>query len=620
MSATNIAELDELIKKATSETIPNGEIDMPVAFETSDVIRSKKLPPRECMRSLKKRITSTASNPNTHLASWKLVDICIKNGGIPFIVEICSREFMDFLENTIVKYNNEGNEIEFTTKKIFYELYVTFKNDSQLNYVSKVYDKLLNSKGVTFSDELKGNVADAKAMFDSKVPADWIDSDACMICSNKFSFLNRRHHCRSCGGIFCQEHSSNFIPLPDLGLYENVRVCDNCFNDYDSKKSSSPKKKHTKKHKKRIDNDEDEDEQLRKAIELSLKESRGDAIEPVIPIVKPERPTSTNNNVEVEDDAELKAAIEASLREAEEEKQRREREQQEQIYQQPAQQFELPSFEFSPEDEDAIYLFASMVEKMKTQTVGEVLQNSSAQKLYEHVLASKPKLNKALVEKNQKYNSLMEMNGKISEIMNIYDNLLEQQLHNINISSQYSMPTPPAIQQQTPYAYYQQPRQQPVQYAPVQTTPVAQQAQPSTLDQLRSVEITPQTTDATQLPYPSESQQSLDEVIEPSEPIYPNDEEEPNHEEKEEKEKEQGLPQLEENVADHQETVSPYPVENGSAPSTPQKSSNKANITQYNFPTVPVQKLPDQLQSVEEAETPKEEEEEPKEEPLLIEL
>lgn len=616
MSVSSILELDELIKKATSETIPNGEIDLPVAFETSDVIRSKKLPPRECMRSLKKRITATASNPNTHLASWKLVDICIKNGGIPFIVEICSREFMDFLENTIVKYNNEGNEIEFTTKKIFYELYITFKNDSQLNYVSKVYDKLLNSKKVTFSDELKGNVADAKAMFDSKVPADWIDSDACMICSNKFSFLNRRHHCRSCGGIFCQEHSSNFIPLPDLGLYENVRVCDNCFNDYDSKKSSSPKKKHKKKHKKSTDN-EDEDELLRRAIELSLRESRGDAIEPVVPIVNTERP-STNDNVEVEEDSELKAAIEASLRQAEEERQIREREQQQQQqYQQPIQQFENTSFEFSPEDEDAIYLFASMVEKMKTQTVGEVLQNSSAQKLYEHVLASKPKLNQALVEKNQKYNSLMEMNGKISEIMNIYDNLLEQQLHNINISSQYSIPTPPVMDQrqtQTPYAYYQQPRQQPVQYAPVQSPPVAQQAQPSTLDQLRSVEITPQTTEATQLPYPTESQQSLDEVIEPSEPIYPNEEEESKHEEEEE----QNSQHLEEYAADHQKAPSPYPVENGSVPSSPQKPTNKANITQFNFPTVPVQKLPDQRQSVEEVETAKEEE--PTEEPLLIEL
>lgn len=616
MSVSSILELDELIKKATSETIPNGEIDLPVAFETSDVIRSKKLPPRECMRSLKKRITATASNPNTHLASWKLVDICIKNGGIPFIVEICSREFMDFLENTIVKYNNEGNEIEFTTKKIFYELYITFKNDSQLNYVSKVYDKLLNSKKVTFSDELKGNVADAKAMFDSKVPADWIDSDACMICSNKFSFLNRRHHCRSCGGIFCQEHSSNFIPLPDLGLYENVRVCDNCFNDYDSKKSSSPKKKHKKKHKKSIDN-EDEDELLRRAIELSLRESRGDAIEPVVPIVNTERP-STNDNVEVDEDSELKAAIEASLRQAEEERQIREREQQQQqLYQQPIQQFENPSFEFSPEDEDAIYLFASMVEKMKTQTVGEVLQNSSAQKLYEHVLASKPKLNQALVEKNQKYNSLMEMNGKISEIMNIYDNLLEQQLHNINISSQYSIPTPPVMEQrqrETPYAYYQQPTQQPVQYAPVQSPPVAQQAQPSTLDQLRSVEITPQTTEATQLPYPTESQQSLDEVIEPSEPIYPNEEEESKHEEEEE----QNSQHLEEYAADHQKAPSPYPVENGSVPSSPQKPTNKANITQFNFPTVPVQKLPDQRQSVEEVETAKEEE--PTEEPLLIEL
>lgn len=618
MSATTIPELDELIKKATSETIPNGEVDLPVALETSDVIRSKKIPPRECMRCLKKRITATASNPNTQLSSWKLVDICIKNGGIPFIVEICSREFMDFLENTIVKYNNDGNEIEFTIKKIFYELYITFKNDSQLNYVSRVYDKLLNSKGVTFSDELKGNVAEAKAMFDSKVPADWIDSDACMICSNKFSFLNRRHHCRSCGGIFCQEHSSNFIPLPDLGIYENVRVCDNCFSDYDSKKSSSPRKKYKKKHKKRnIDNDE-EDEQLRRAIELSLKESRGDAIEPVVPVIEPERPASSNN-VEEENDPELKAAIEASLREAEEERQRRERQQQQQQqqqqygqqpnYEQPIQQPVIPSFDFSSEDEDAIYLFASMVEKMKTQTVAEVLQNDSAQRLYERVLASKPKLNHALADKSQKYNSLLEMNGKISDIMNIYDNLLEKQLRNINLSSQYSIPTSPVMEQpqiraqpQTLYAYYQQPTQQ----VPIPQSPVAQQVQPSTLDQLRSVEIASQTTTPTQVPYPIESQQPLDEMIEPSEPVYPNDEDATDV-----KQEETQLPT--ENIFKGQE-----PIENGSTPASPQKVKTKTNITHYDFPTVPVQKLPDQQQPVEETEICQEEE--PKEEPVLIEL
>ena len=635
MPATTIPELEELISKATSETIPNGEIDLPVSLEVSDTIRSKKIPPRECMRLLKKRIISGNNNPNRQLASWRLVEICIKNGGIPFIVEICSREFMDFLENTIIKYDNKNNEIENITKKIFYELYITFKNDSQLNYVGAVYDKLLN-KGVTFSKDLTSNITDAKAMFDSKIPAEWIDSDACMICSNKFSFLNRRHHCRSCGGIFCQEHSTNFIPLPDLGIYESVRVCDNCFNEYDSKKhSNNNSKKHKKKKKLRhtdynID-DEDEEEQIRRAIELSLKESRGQPIEPIVPVVNTQSKNKSSNEqnlnkgqeYEEENDPDLKAAIEASLREAEREKLRREREQQ--IYQESStRESPVPSFEFSPEDEDAIYLFAAMVEKMKTQTVAEVLQNDAAQRLYQQILSSRPKLNHALANTNQQYSSLLEMNGKISNIMNIYDHLLEQQLQNINLSSQYSVPSPspimqpppPQIQVQSqpqnsnlvsnqPVYYQQQPINQIPAVQPVQQTPIVapqQKTQPSTLDQLRDINIEPQNstpiTTSSQLPYPTESQESLTEKLEPSEPVYPDEEEETQVLERSEKSNETENP----TVNDQNET---NPV-------------TKTNITHYDFPTVPIQKFPVQHDNVE---INKQEERQPqKEEPVLLEL
>lgn len=48
---------------------------------------------------------------------------------------------MDFLENIINKYDNENSELENITKKIFYEISITFKNDSQLNYVGTVYEE-----------------------------------------------------------------------------------------------------------------------------------------------------------------------------------------------------------------------------------------------------------------------------------------------------------------------------------------------------------------------------------------------------------------------------------------------------------------------------------------------
>ena len=639
MSATTISELEELISKATSETIPNGEIDLSVSLEVSDIIRSKKIAPRECMRLLKKRIISSNNNPNRQLSSWRLVEICIKNGGIPFIVEICSREFMDFLENTITKYNNENNDLENVTKKIFYELYIAFENDSQLSYVNTVYGRLI-SKGVTFSHELTSNTADAKAMFESKVPAEWIDSDACMICSNKFSFLNRRHHCRSCGGIFCQEHSSHFIALPDLGIYENVRVCDNCFNEYDSKKHSSGGSRKLKKTKKKkqqqrhadYNSDEDEEEQIRRAIELSLMESRGQQIEPIVPIVNAqlknkssnEQKTNKDQEYEEENDPELKAAIEASLREVEREEIKRKQEQQfrpETTMREPT----VPSFEFSPEDEDAIYMFAAMVEKMKTQTVTEVLQNDVVQKLYQQILSARPKLNHALANTNQQYNSLLEMNGKISNIMNIYDHLLEQQLQNINLSSQYTIPSPPPITEQQPQPQPQiqvQPNLQssdlmsnpPIYYQEtvnhITTEKSVQQPsivvptqinKPSTLDQLRDVNIVPQTPApvavSNQLPYPTESQESLDEKLEPSEPVYPEEDDETPVSQKEQESDERNIKLNDQNVVN---------------------SVNETKITNYDFPTVPIQKPPAQQNNVEA--NKQMEKQPPKEEPVLLEL
>lgn len=61
----------------------------------------------------------------------------------------------------------------------------------------------------------------------------WIpDNDAplCMNCAEPFhAFFRRRHHCRNCGGVFCNVCSSLCTPLPKYGLYKAVRVCKDCF-------------------------------------------------------------------------------------------------------------------------------------------------------------------------------------------------------------------------------------------------------------------------------------------------------------------------------------------------------------------------------------------------------
>ncbi|WVZ10034.1 hypothetical protein V8G54_014564, partial [Vigna mungo] len=53
----------------------------------------------------------------------------------------------------------------------------------------------------------------------------------CVVCNCGFNTFRRRHHCRSCGRTLCSEHSSNQMALPQFGIYSNVRVCADCFNN-----------------------------------------------------------------------------------------------------------------------------------------------------------------------------------------------------------------------------------------------------------------------------------------------------------------------------------------------------------------------------------------------------
>jgi hypothetical protein len=47
----------------------------------------------------------------------------------------------------------------------------------------------------------------------------------CPRCRRAFGLLLRRHHCRQCGGIFCDRCSSRVWPLPAAPK----RVCEGCY-------------------------------------------------------------------------------------------------------------------------------------------------------------------------------------------------------------------------------------------------------------------------------------------------------------------------------------------------------------------------------------------------------
>lgn len=60
----------------------------------------------------------------------------------------------------------------------------------------------------------------------------WVkDSEVvcCRACEKDFSILRRKHHCRSCGDIFCKDCSSRQALIPESQYRNPERVCDSCY-------------------------------------------------------------------------------------------------------------------------------------------------------------------------------------------------------------------------------------------------------------------------------------------------------------------------------------------------------------------------------------------------------
>jgi hypothetical protein len=53
--------------------------------------------------------------------------------------------------------------------------------------------------------------------------------DSCNRCNAGFSFFKRRHHCRHCALLFCDDCTKTQALIPNLGYVEEpVRICENC--------------------------------------------------------------------------------------------------------------------------------------------------------------------------------------------------------------------------------------------------------------------------------------------------------------------------------------------------------------------------------------------------------
>ncbi|EDV28816.1 uncharacterized protein TRIADDRAFT_52065 [Trichoplax adhaerens] len=94
-------------------------------------------------------------------------------------------------------------------------------------------------RGASYSKPLASKTIDQDLPENPPPKSQWVPDAAvvsCAVCSEYFSMFNRRHHCRRCGRVVCDDCSRRRCIVSIYGT-QPVRTCDQCYNRFYAKKS-----------------------------------------------------------------------------------------------------------------------------------------------------------------------------------------------------------------------------------------------------------------------------------------------------------------------------------------------------------------------------------------------
>lgn len=161
-------------------------------------------------------------NPHVSLSALNVLESCVKNCGSLFHMELATRPVMEDLHELAKITSNEKLK-----SKILEQIQLwahAFRNDSSCRSVTDTMN-LMKAEGFKFPV-----LKESDAMFTAETAPQWAEGDCCHRCRVTFGLVNRKHHCRCCGQIFCDKCSARTSAIPKYGIEKEVRVCDDCYD------------------------------------------------------------------------------------------------------------------------------------------------------------------------------------------------------------------------------------------------------------------------------------------------------------------------------------------------------------------------------------------------------
>lgn len=128
---------------------------------------------------------------------------------------------------------NRRSSFRFTQQQIQQKKRQSLQTELQLNesdFSSQVNDtpKIAQLAEIDY----KWNGARARAHNENFIIPRWVPDEEimyCNACNSEFDFVNRKHHCRHCGMVYCEDCSMNRDLVPhEFGYKDPVRVCNQC--------------------------------------------------------------------------------------------------------------------------------------------------------------------------------------------------------------------------------------------------------------------------------------------------------------------------------------------------------------------------------------------------------